>query len=129
MAGGDAPVDPFCGFERFAAVRYLLRGQYIWNLKQHVLEPETRAQHRCSSWSRNDVAASYSIEIELVGQVVEVQLEIHVLRNRIRSHQVKRPVGVDEPRVDGVSETAIYKTRPAAEMKTGRKAVGGPHVE
>jgi hypothetical protein len=36
MPRGDPSVDPFGRFERFAAARYLIDGQYIWNLKQHA---------------------------------------------------------------------------------------------
>ena len=75
------------------------------------------------------MAASYSIEIELVSQVVEIQLEIDVLRNWIRSHGIERPVRINSACVDGVSETTIDKARAAAEMKTGTQRVGGPQVE
>ena len=115
-------------FEQLATSRNLIAGQYLWNLQQH-LEPETRAQHRRASRARHNVTATHAIEIKLVGQVVEIELQIDVLRNRIRSHQIKRPIRVDETCVDGVAEALIHKPRTTTEMKTGRQTVGGPDVE
>ena len=75
------------------------------------------------------MAAANPIEVVLVGQVVKVELEIDVLRDRIRSHRIERPIRIHEACVDGVAETTIDKPRTATEMKTGRQTIGGPHVE
>src|ERR1044072_5841168 len=93
------------------------------------LEPETRADHGRSSGTRHDVSAADAIEIEGVRQVVEIELEIDVLRNRIRSHQIKSPISVDKACIDCVAVALPNKPGPAAETKALRKAIGGPEVE
>ena len=80
----DAPVDPIIAFEHLATSEDLLGAQDFRNLQKHsFLEPETRAQHRHSSWSRHDVTATNAIEIVLVRQVGDIEPEIHVAGNGV----------------------------------------------
>src|SRR6476620_9916544 len=78
---------------------------------------KARAQRCGASGSRHDVAAADTIEVVLVGQVVEIQFQVDVTRERIRRHRVEGPVAVHDACVNRVSEASIDETRAAAEVK------------
>src|SRR5215213_69678 len=79
MTSRGPTVNPIVRLEQLATCDHLLGSQNLWNLQQHSLEPETRAQHRGASRPRHNVSAADPIEIKLVSQVVEIELQIDML--------------------------------------------------
>ena len=75
------------------------------------------------------MTSTYAIEIKLVSQVENVELEIDVLRNRVRRHRIESPVVIHKTRVDGVAEATADKSRAATEVNTGWQTIRGPYVE
>ena len=94
-----------------------------------LLEPEAYAHIRRPRRAWHKMAASQSVEVKLVAQIVQIEPEINVFSQRVGSQCVYRPIAVHAPCVYVVAEATINKARASAHVELERKLIGRPKIE